>query len=67
VTDGLDATRTIRKTQTGAKQPIIVAVTADAMPEDREKCMDAGMDDYIAKPVTPQIIEQALMRWYQAS
>ncbi len=63
LTDGLSATRAIR--QRRITQPIIVAVTADAMPEDREKCMQAGMDDYIAKPVTPQIIEQALLRWHK--
>jgi signal transduction histidine kinase/DNA-binding response OmpR family regulator len=62
LTDGLSATRAIR--QRKMMQPVIVAVTADAMPEDREKCMQAGMDDYIAKPVTPQIIEQALLRWH---
>ncbi|MES2153909.1 MAG: response regulator [bacterium] len=50
VMDGLEATRTIRETHdTGG--PFIVAMTADVMPGDRERCIDAGMDDYVAKPV----------------
>jgi signal transduction histidine kinase/CheY-like chemotaxis protein/ligand-binding sensor domain-containing protein len=47
--DGLEATRYIRKHST--KQPIIIAMTASAMLEDREICLEAGMNDYIAKPV----------------
>jgi CheY-like chemotaxis protein len=51
--DGLDATRTIRKTEqerNGGRIPII-AMTANAMAGDREMCLDAGMDGYVAKPV----------------
>ncbi len=47
--DGLEATRYIRKHNT--KQPFIVALTANAMNEDREECFKAGMDDYISKPI----------------
>ena len=47
--DGLEATRYIR--QHSSKQPYIIAMTASAMLEDREICLNAGMDDYIAKPV----------------
>jgi CheY-like chemotaxis protein len=47
--DGLEATRVIRS---GAQtQPQIVAMTANAMPEDREICLQAGMDNYISKPI----------------
>jgi CheY-like chemotaxis protein len=47
--DGLEATRHIRKHHT--KQPLIVAMTANAMVEDREECYRAGMDNYITKPI----------------
>lgn len=47
--DGLEATRHIRKNM--ATQPIIVAMTANAMVEDKEACMQAGMDDYLSKPM----------------
>lgn len=47
--DGLEATRCIRKQLTG--QPIIVAMTANAMVEDKDSCLQAGMDDYMSKPM----------------
>lgn len=47
--DGLEATRIIR--HQFEKQPFIVAMTANAMPEDREQCINAGMDDYLSKPI----------------
>jgi CheY-like chemotaxis protein len=48
--DGLEATRRIRAELPADRQPRIVAITAAAFPEDRARCMDAGMDDYISKP-----------------
>lgn len=52
IMDGLSAARTIREKETliGGHTPII-ALTAHAMPEDRQQCLDAGMDDYLAKPI----------------
>ena len=57
--DGLDATRAIRAL-TKVSQPRIVAMTANAMQGDREMCIAAGMDDYIAKPIRPEALVEAL-------
>lgn len=59
--DGLEATQFIR--QHIAEQPVIVAMTANAMPEDREICMKAGMDDYLSKPMKLSEIVTVLERW----
>ncbi len=59
--DGLEATRTIIE-QHGPARPRIVAVTADAMQDDRKRCLDAGMDDYITKPIRPAELAEALER-----
>jgi signal transduction histidine kinase/CheY-like chemotaxis protein/sugar lactone lactonase YvrE len=59
--DGLEATRMIRLKQ--YHQPIIIAMTANAMPSDRVECMRAGMDDYISKPVNFQELIKAFERW----
>ncbi|RAK00452.1 signal transduction histidine kinase [Larkinella arboricola] len=56
--NGLDATRHIRR-QTG-RQPVIIAMTANAMAEDREECLAAGMDDYISKPIRLDVLKIAL-------
>jgi CheY-like chemotaxis protein len=63
VMDGFEATRRIREDQAGARRIPIVAMTANAMQGDRERCLDAGMDDYIAKPVTLDVLRAALFRW----
>jgi len=59
--DGLEATRLIR--QSGARQPWIVAMTAHALQGDRERCLNAGMDDYISKPVRLDALRSALDRF----
>lgn len=62
--DGFDATRTIRTGEAGSgRHTPIVALTANAMDEDRERCLDAGMDDYISKPFSAGDFERALQRW----
>ncbi|MEK7264952.1 MAG: response regulator, partial [Pseudomonadota bacterium] len=62
--DGVEATAHIRKLQqiSGSSTPI-VGVTAHALAEDRQKCIDAGMDDYLPKPVKPDALRRVLERW----
>jgi two-component system sensor histidine kinase/response regulator len=59
VVDGLEATRRIRARDAAAHIHII-AMTANAMTGDRERCIEAGMDDYVSKPVTPETLSAAL-------
>nr|WP_315464211.1 response regulator [uncultured Rhodoferax sp.] len=62
VMDGLEATRRIRAFASSAELPI-VAMTANALPADREKCIDAGMNDFVPKPVDPQVLWSVVARW----
>jgi PAS domain S-box-containing protein len=59
--DGLEASRRINL-RYGERRPRIVALTANAMKEDRGVCLAAGMDDYLAKPVRPEALHEALVR-----
>jgi len=69
VMDGYQASRRIRDPQSAVKDHDVpvVAMTANAMQGDREKCLTAGMNDYIAKPVDPGKLQQALLHWLPAS
>jgi PAS domain S-box-containing protein len=60
--DGLDASRRIWERWPAEGRPRIIAMTANALPEDREACFAAGMDDYLAKPIRPEELAQALGR-----
>jgi two-component system sensor histidine kinase/response regulator len=61
--DGFEATRAIRKEESGDERTPIVAVTAGAAWEDRQRSLDSGMDDYLAKPITTKSLSAMLARW----
>jgi PAS domain S-box-containing protein len=67
--DGYEATRRIRDGRARIKNPQIpiVAITADAMTGDRDKCLQAGMNDYVAKPVDVRRLAEVLRKWVKAS
>jgi two-component system sensor histidine kinase/response regulator len=67
--DGFTATAEIRRLEASlpvAKRVPIIALTANAMQGDRERCLEAGMDDYVAKPYSREMILKALQRWQRA-
>jgi CheY-like chemotaxis protein len=61
--DGYQATSAIRQQEKNGGHIPIIAMTANALPGDREKCLKAGMDDYMAKPVTSEKLEEMLSQW----
>jgi len=61
--DGLQATTEIRRLEGNVHHTPIIAMTASATQEDRDRCLAAGMDDYISKPVNPNTLETVLGRW----
>ena len=61
--DGFQATRTIRGLD--IRQPVIVAMTANAMAEDKEVCLKSGMDDYLSKPIRVEILKEVLVKTFQ--
>jgi CheY-like chemotaxis protein len=65
VMDGLEATRRIRARENGGEEVPIIALTAHAMDGIIEQCLDTGMDDYLAKPVTRESLAAALRRWIE--
>ncbi len=58
--DGIEATRRIRAELPAERQPLIIAMTANVLAEDRERCRAAGMDDYVSKPIDPEQLGTAL-------
>ncbi len=67
VMDGLAAARAIRKAEAGAVRVPIVALTGNAMPGDREACVAAGMDDYLAKPFSLTALRAMVDKWTAAT
>ncbi|MBS1139329.1 MAG: sensor hybrid histidine kinase [Proteobacteria bacterium] len=64
IMDGLDATRQIRQLPGCAVIPIL-AMTANAFAENKDQCFEAGMDDFIAKPVIPKVLYETLLKWFE--
>jgi len=60
--DGLEAARRIRQIETRPRVPIL-AMTANAFAEDKMKCLEAGMNDFITKPATPETLFETVLRW----
>ncbi len=66
VLDGLEATRKIKLIEKSLPSiPKIIAMTANALPGDRERCLEAGMDDFISKPITVESIKTILKKWFR--
>ena len=64
VMDGYEAVKILRERESGSGRRIpVVALTAHAMEGDRERCLEAGMDDYVSKPFDRRDIEAAVARW----
>ncbi|WP_309648537.1 response regulator [Nocardioides sp.] len=61
--DGYAATRALRETEAGGRRTPVIAMTAAAVDGERERCLGAGMDDYLTKPVDPGALGEALTRW----
>jgi two-component system, sensor histidine kinase and response regulator len=62
--DGYAAAREIRERETGGQRVAIIAVTAHARVGERERAIAAGMDDYVTKPVSPKLLQDAVERWW---
>jgi signal transduction histidine kinase/CheY-like chemotaxis protein len=65
--DGYEATRELRRRENGGRHTPVIAMTAHAMTGDRERCLEAGMDDYIAKPVRSHALNEVLRRWIDSA
>jgi CheY-like chemotaxis protein len=63
VLDGYQATREIRRREGGGRHVVIIAMTANATHEQRDRCLEAGMDDFLSKPVRLQTLEAMLESW----
>ena len=64
VMSGYEAATAIREWEAGTESRVpIIALTAHALPGDRQRCLDAGMDDYVTKPLRAEILQEALERW----
>ncbi|MEM8780007.1 MAG: response regulator [Cyanobacteria bacterium P01_G01_bin.49] len=63
VLDGYEATRQLRQREGEQHHTIVVGVTANALAEDKDKCLSAGMDDYLSKPIMMEKLTELLLFW----
>jgi CheY-like chemotaxis protein len=63
ILDGYDTTQEIRRREGSERHTTIIALTAHALPTDRQKCIDAGMDDYLSKPIAQEALGAMIERW----
>ena len=68
IMNGLEATKKIRELESKGGNPVvIIAATAHALKGDSERCLEAGMDDYVSKPISPDKLKDKLMEWQSRS
>jgi len=65
--DGCEVARSIRKMSSPKGQVPLIAVTANALPEDREKCLKSGMNDYLVKPIKMKTLQSVLEKYFSKS
>ncbi|HAH60310.1 MAG TPA: hypothetical protein DCL86_19420, partial [Bacteroidales bacterium] len=60
---GVEATQIIMEKYAPAERPYIIAITANALSQDRERCLELGMDDFMVKPVNIKLLQSTLEKW----
>jgi CheY-like chemotaxis protein len=67
--DGLTATRLLREREqnSGGDRQIVIALTANAMSSDKQQCLEAGMDDFLTKPIRREALADCLLHWHEHS
>ena len=61
--DGYQAVREIRRREAAGRRVPVIALTAHALDDDRQRCLEAGMNEYLKKPVSPEELGRVLLRW----